>query len=183
MTTQPSNRIRRPDRICGTCGTSYHPPTNKSKYCGRECAAIHRAETLRARNTAARGTEIREYIDKLHDIVMYRLPDGRSIAKHRYLFQQYHNIKLRSWHRLTFADGNQRNFDKDNIILSSKILRQYFDIYGKLPGRRGPAYCTCGAKKEGIAKKIDGTDASYCKPCTAKRQKIRRRNIKAAADS
>lgn len=45
--------------------------------------------------------------------------NGKFIEKHRYIWQQ-HNGEIPAGHIVIFADGNNRNFDLDNLVLISR---------------------------------------------------------------
>lgn len=45
--------------------------------------------------------------------------NGKFVEKHRYIWQQ-HNGEIPAGHIVIFADGNNRNFDLDNLVLISR---------------------------------------------------------------
>lgn len=50
--------------------------------------------------------------------IKIKVPGRRKLVrKHRYLYEQYHNVKVKKGEKVIFADGNKRNFDKDNLVL------------------------------------------------------------------
>lgn len=63
-----------------------------------------------------------ERIDK-DGYIEIKYQDGHRnknwITKNRYLYEKYHNCKIQKEDKVIFADGNNRNFAKDNLILVS----------------------------------------------------------------
>lgn len=62
-----------------------------------------------------------ERIDK-NGYILIKIQDGHKnknwIRKHRYLYEQAYG-KIPKGHKVIFADGNNRNFDLDNLVLIS----------------------------------------------------------------
>lgn len=42
--------------------------------------------------------------------------------KHRFMYEQYHNVKLKSDDLIIFVDNNKKNFDKDNLELINRSI-------------------------------------------------------------
>lgn len=55
-----------------------------------------------------------EFIDK-DGFICYRLGGKKYTTKHRYLYQQYNNCQLERNEVVIFLDGNNRNFNKENL--------------------------------------------------------------------
>lgn len=55
----------------------------------------------------------------------YSNPYGNWQLKSRYLYEKYHNCKLDNNDIIIFLDGNEENFEKDNLI---KLTKQEFNI-------------------------------------------------------
>lgn len=49
--------------------------------------------------------------------------------KQRYLYEQYHNCKLRDDEYIIFLDGNKTNYDKDNLVKLSKKELGHFNFF------------------------------------------------------
>ena len=48
--------------------------------------------------------------------------------KQRYLYEQYHNCKLKENEYIIFLDGNKENYDKDNLVKLTKKELCYFNM-------------------------------------------------------
>lgn len=68
-----------------------------------------------------------ERIDK-DDYIILKIADRKWKRKHRHLWEKYHNRKIPREHVILFADGNNRNFDIDNLLL---IGRRQLAVYNK----------------------------------------------------
>ena len=84
----------------------------------KKCAAT----MFRKGNIPANAREISsERIDK-DGYIFIKIQDGYKkknwIGKHRYLYEQAYG-KIPKGHKVIFADGNNRNFDLDNLVLIS----------------------------------------------------------------
>lgn len=62
------------------------------------------------------------------DYIILKVADRKWQPKHRYLWEQHHKRKVPSNHVVLFADGNNRNFNIDNLLL---ISRRQLAIYNK----------------------------------------------------
>lgn len=58
--------------------------------------------------------------EKIRDGYVYikvsKLP-SKWVPKHRFIYEQYHNVKLTDKDTVVFVDGNKRNFDINNLQL------------------------------------------------------------------
>lgn len=52
-----------------------------------------------------------------------KLPNGKWVLKHRYLWEQYHNKKVPDKHYVIFLDGNRENFSKENLVCLSDFVQ------------------------------------------------------------
>ena len=84
----------------------------------KNCAATMFRKGNIPANARAIGSE---RIDK-NGYILIKIQDGHKnknwIRKHRYLYEQAYG-KIPKGHRVIFADGNNRNFDLDNLVLIS----------------------------------------------------------------
>lgn len=84
----------------------------------KKCAATMFRKGNIPANARAIGSE---RIDK-NGYILIKIQDGHKnknwIRKHRYLYEQAYG-KIPKGHRVIFADGNNRNFDLDNLVLIS----------------------------------------------------------------
>ena len=55
---------------------------------------------------------------------------GRWKLKHRIKYEEYHNIELKNSDSVIFADGDKRNFSKENLIKLNKRLLLIANQYG-----------------------------------------------------
>lgn len=74
---------------------------------------------------------MKEFIDK-DGLVCYRLDRKKYISKHRFLYQTAHNCKLKSDEAIIFLDGNNRNFNIDNLYKVTRgelvMLNRWYKI-------------------------------------------------------
>ena len=72
-----------------------------------------------------------EFIDK-DGFICYRLGGRKYTTKHRYLYQQYHNCVLDKNEAIIFLDGNNRNFDINNLYKVTRgelvLLNRWYKI-------------------------------------------------------
>lgn len=101
-----------------------HVPANKGKkgYMTHEQYEKCKATMFKKGNVPANARSIgSERLDK-NGYILIKMQDGHKhknwIRKHRYLYEQAHG-KIPEGHKVIFADGNNRNFDLDNLILVS----------------------------------------------------------------
>lgn len=73
-----------------------------------------------------------ERIDK-NGYIEIKVQDGSLnknwMGKHRYIYEKVHG-KIPKGHKVIFADGNNRNFDEDNLILISNSEQLTMNRYG-----------------------------------------------------
>lgn len=54
--------------------------------------------------------------------VEIKIAENTWVLKHRYLYEQYHNVKLDNSENVIFLDGNRNNFDKENLYVVSDTI-------------------------------------------------------------
>lgn len=64
--------------------------------------------------------EIGEEVEMGEDVPYIKLGQNNYVAKHRYLYEKYHNIKLDFDDLIIFLDNNKNNFSKDNLYKISR---------------------------------------------------------------
>lgn len=57
--------------------------------------------------------------------VKIKIKDNYWVYKHRYLYELYHNVKLKDDDVIMFLDKDKTNFSKDNLVLVSKSESMY----------------------------------------------------------
>lgn len=57
-----------------------------------------------------------------HNIPLVKVKDRVYMSMHRYLYEQYHDVKLKDDECVLFLDGNKNNFDKENLYKITKRL-------------------------------------------------------------
>lgn len=102
-----------------------HIPANKGKkgYMTPEQYEKCKATMFKKGNIPANHRPIgSERIDKRDGSILVKVKDGQLqknwMSKSRYIYEQAHG-KIPAGHKVIFADGNNRNFDLDNLILVS----------------------------------------------------------------
>lgn len=102
------------------------PVKRDQKYCSISCVAA----TARHR----RWEKSKDYTHRVHlGYEEVKLPDGRWIGKHRYMYQQYWGVTLGDTHFVTFLNGDKRDFGRENLALRNKELDHLVKTTGKLP--------------------------------------------------
>lgn len=102
--------------------TSFNKGKKWSEYMSAEGQANSRKTTFKKGNVPPNRRPIgSERVDK-NGYILIKVQDGHKnknwIRKHRYLYEQAHG-KIPKGHKVIFADGNNRNFDLNNLILVS----------------------------------------------------------------
>jgi len=102
-----------------------HIPANKGKkgYMTPEQYEKCKATMFKKGNIPANSRPIgSERIDKRDGSILIKIQDGHLqhnwTSKSRYIYEQAHG-KIPKGHKVIFADGNNRNFDLDNLVLVS----------------------------------------------------------------
>lgn len=104
-----------------------HIPANKGKtwneYMSKEGQENLRKTTFKKGNIPANHRPIgSERVDNRDGFILIKVQDGHLqknwMSKSRYIYEQAHG-KIPKGHKVIFADGNNRNFDLDNLILVS----------------------------------------------------------------
>ena len=84
----------------------------------RRCAAT----MFKTGNIPANAREIGSEREDKNGYILIKIQDGHKnknwIRKHRYLYEQAYG-EIPTGHKVIFADGNNRNFDLDNLVLIS----------------------------------------------------------------
>ena len=57
-----------------------------------------------------------------HDRIYIKVSKTEYMAKHRYLYETYHNVKLLDSDIVIFLDGNHSHFKKDNLYRITKTI-------------------------------------------------------------
>lgn len=73
-----------------------------------------------------------EYIDK--NRVMLKIADNTWVSKSRYMYEKYHNIKLTDDDKIIHLDGNNLNFDEENLFcadLKTICLMNRFKLWSE----------------------------------------------------
>lgn len=72
-----------------------------------------------------------EFVDK-DGFICYRLGRKKYITKHRFLYQTYYNCQLGPNEVIIFLDGNNRNFEIDNLYKVTRgelvLLNRWYKI-------------------------------------------------------
>lgn len=72
-----------------------------------------------------------EFVDK-NGIICYRLARHKTISKHRFLYQTYNNCILLTNEVVIFLDGNNRNFNPENLYKITRaelvLLNRWYKI-------------------------------------------------------
>lgn len=103
-----------------------HIPANKGKtwneYMSKEGQINSRKTTFKKGNIPANHRPIGSERFNSRDGALIKVKDGQLhknwMPKGRYIYEQAHG-KIPKGHKVIFADGNNRNFDLDNLILVS----------------------------------------------------------------
>ena len=66
--------------------------------------------------------EIGEEINRGEDVPYIKLSKNNYVAKHRYLYEQYHNVTLGINDLIIFLDNDKTNFNKDNLYKVSRAV-------------------------------------------------------------
>ena len=119
------NKLRLKSGIVGGRFEKGHIPANKGKKgsMGPEQYEKCKATMFKKGNIPANRRPIgSERIDKRDGTILIKVQDGKLeknwMGKHRYIYEKVHG-KIPKGHKIIFADGNNRNFDPDNLILVS----------------------------------------------------------------
>ncbi len=102
--------------------TSFNKGKKWSEYMSKEGQQNSRKTTFKKGNIPANARSIgSERLDK-NGYILIKIQDGHKhknwTRKHRYLYEQVHG-KVPKGHKVIFADGNNSNFDLDNLVLVS----------------------------------------------------------------
>mgnify|MGYP000006658893 FL=1 len=100
--------------------TSFNKGKKWNEYMSKKGQEGSRRTTFKKGNVPANRRPIgSERIDK-DGYILIKMQDGHKnnnwIRKHRYLYEQAYG-KIPKGHKVIFADGNNRNFDLDNLVL------------------------------------------------------------------
>lgn len=103
--------------------TSFNKGKKWSEYMSEEGQKNSRKTTFKKGNIPANRRPIgSERIDKRDGSILIKVQDGHLqknwMSKSRYIYEQAHG-KIPKGYKVIFADGNNRNFDLDNLILVS----------------------------------------------------------------
>ncbi len=66
--------------------------------------------------------EIGEEVEMGEDVPYIKLGKNKYVAKHRYLYEQYHNVKLDISDLIVFLDNDKTNFNKENLYKVSRSI-------------------------------------------------------------
>lgn len=66
--------------------------------------------------------EIGEEVERGEDVPYIKLGRNNYVAKHRYLYEKYHNVKLDFSDLIIFLDNDKTNFSKDNLYKVSRTI-------------------------------------------------------------
>ena len=69
-----------------------------------------------------------EYI-KPDGMVLLKVDKNKWIYKQRYIYEKYHNIKLKDDEYIIFLDGDRTNFNIDNLKLLTRQEASYLGIF------------------------------------------------------
>lgn len=159
MTQSDKKRYNRKPRLCEACGEEFIPKRWNSKYCSMECFAMVR-----------RG--VRPSLGKTYDIVtkdgtkrrLVLTEDGKHVAEHRIIFEQYWGVKLKKWHRIKHVNGDTLDNRIENLVLDNEyameLLRQ-----GKSITEVGHTICNKGHERTRIHHLANGTTRYACDIC------------------
>jgi hypothetical protein len=66
--------------------------------------------------------EIGEEIERGEDVPYIKLGHNNYVAKHRYLYEKYHNVTLDISDLIIFLDNDKANFNKENLYKVSRSV-------------------------------------------------------------
>lgn len=119
------NKLRLKSGIVGGRFEKGHIPANKGKKGSMSPEQYEKckATMFKKGNIPANHRPIgSERIDKRDGTILIKVQDGKLeknwMGKHRYIYEQVHG-KIPEGCKVIFADGNNRNFDPNNLILVS----------------------------------------------------------------
>lgn len=76
-------------------------------------------------NKIAIGTEY----TKPDGMVLVKVDKNKWVYKQRYIYEQYHNIKLKEDEYVIFLDGDRTNFNIDNLKLLTRQEASYLGVF------------------------------------------------------
>jgi len=113
--------------------TSFNKGKKWSEYMSKEGQKNSRKTTFKKGNVPANRRPIGSERITKRDGVLIKVRDGHKtrnwIAKSRYLYEQAYG-KISKGHKVIFIDGNNRNFDLDNLVLVSNSEELLLNQYG-----------------------------------------------------
>ncbi len=102
--------------------TSFNKGKKWSEYMSLEGQANSRKTTFKKGSLPPNRRPIGSEREDRNGYILIKIQDGHKnknwTRKHRYLYEQAHG-KISKGHKVIFADGNNRNFDLDNLIVIS----------------------------------------------------------------
>lgn len=160
MTQQYQKRYSRKPKLCEACGETFIPPRYNSKYCSVTCFSAARRATPRKSIGKVYNLTTRDGV-KNRAII---LNDGRRVAEHRVIFEQFWKVKLKAWHRVRHINGDTLDNRPENLTLDNKyameLLRQ-----GKSIAEVGRSICTEGHPRNHPQQLKNGTVRYVCLIC------------------
>lgn len=113
--------------------TSFNKGKKWSEYMSEEGQKNSRKTTFKKGNIPANRRPIGSERVNARDGVLIKIRDGHKtrnwVAKSRYVYEQAHG-KIPKGHKVIFADGNNRNFDLDNLVLVSNAEELLLNQHG-----------------------------------------------------
>lgn len=163
--------------ICEACGETFENKRHKeARFCSVQCFQEWRRIQYQRRLEAGeikRSTFIvtTKSGDKYR---AFRGPDGKRVLEHRQVFEEHWGVKLASWHRMKWLDGDTLNNDPANLVLQNDYAMERIRAGFKNISAIGRTICKCGGPRDGKVQTSTGKTIYYCTRCNTARIRKRR---------